>query len=312
MTKKYIIADWLVHGGHQYEFFKTGHTFYCTSPAGDAPDPNSLGRPINPNVKYLKQKDMQEKRVHIIMVRSPIRKDRYNKLRGKYIYNKPPGIAVVQTTDPFIPPKWVRCVVWNSKYCMQKYKKQIPWAKHFYIPHGIDPGEFCILNIDKNNKMLAAGSLYKKRGNLLGYSDWRWVADRMKGQCSLLGHGNEDEPESIGSFSLDKLVQTYNQHSVFLNTTIHSAMPRTRVEAMMCGMPLVSTINYGIKSYLVNEKNCIVANTKKEMLAGVRKILSSSSMQEDLSAASRETAIKYFHINDYLAKWEDVFEEALR
>ena len=48
------------------------------------------------------------------------------------------------------------------------------------------------------------------------------------------------------------------------------------------------------------------------MLDGVRKILESESMQKDLSLASRETAIKHFHINDYLARWNNVFQEALR
>jgi glycosyltransferase involved in cell wall biosynthesis len=311
MSKRYIIADWLVHGGHQYEFFKTGHDFFCANPDGSAPDPKSLGRPINENVKYVKQSALQEKRVSIIMVRSPIKAEKYKRLRGKYAFNKPPGIAVVQTTKPFVPPEWVRCVVWNSEHCMKLHSKAIGWAKHFYIPHGFDPNEFSNLGLQRNGKMLGAGSLYRQRDNLLGYREWRWVADRLKDRCALIGHGNDD-PESIGSHSLDRLVKTYNEHSVFLNTTKHSAMPRTRAEAMMCGMPLVSTANYGIEKYLINGKNCIIANDKQDMLYGVKKILDSPSMQEDFSLASRETALKYFHINEYLNRWKQVFEEALK
>ena len=312
MPKKYVIADWLVHGGHQYEFFKTGHTFYCTNPDGSKPDPNSLGRPISKNVTYLKDVQLREKKVNIIMVRAgQIGHQLYSRLREKYIYNNPVGIAVMQTFRPYPVPTWTRCIVWNSDYCMLKHQDEFPRQKHFYIPHGFDPNEFVYLNLPRNGKMLAAGSLFKQRNNVLGYNEWRWIADRLNGRSSLIGHGN-DEPEDIGSHELSKLVKIYNEHSVFLNTTTHSAMPRTRAEAMMCGMPLVSTINYGAESYLVDGKNCIAANTKEEMLAGVKKILSSSSMQEDLSAAAREMAIKYFHINDYLARWENVFEEALR
>jgi glycosyltransferase involved in cell wall biosynthesis len=307
----YKIADWLVHGGHQYEFFKTGHEFYCTNPDGSEPDPNSLGRPVNKNVSYIKQVSMQEKRVDIIMVRSPIKEAKYKRLREKFVFNKPPGIAVMQTTSPFKPPKWVRCVVWNSEWCMNKYKGQIPWAKHFYIPHGFDPDEFCSLNLERNGKMLAAGSLYKQRDKLLGYSDWRWVADRLEGRCSLIGHGNED-PECIGSHRLKKLVEIYNEYSVFLNTTKHSAMPRTRAEAMMCGSPIVTTSNYGIEKYLKNNKNCIIANSKEEMLSATKKIIDSSELQNILSKNARETAIKHFHIKNYLKKWQNVFLESLR
>ena len=313
MPKNYIIADWLVHGGHQYEFFKTGHTFYCTNPDGSKPDSTSLGRPISKNVTYLKDIQLKEKKINIIMIRAgQIGGHLYKRLRSKYVYSTPVGIAVMQTFLPYPVPPWTKCIVWNSKHCMEKHRVDFPVQKHFYIPHGFDPNEFKILNLKRNGKMLAAGSLFKERKKVLGYNEWRWVADQLKGKSRLIGHGNEAEPESIGSFELKNLVKIYNKYSVFLNTTTHSAMPRTRAEAMMCGMPLVSTINYGVESYLVDGKNCIAANTKEEMLAGVKKILSSSSMQEDLSAASRETAIKYFHINDYLARWENVFEEALR
>jgi len=80
----------------------------------------------------------------------------------------------------------------------------------------------------------------------------------------------------------------------------------------MCGMPLVSTSNYGIEKYLVNGKNCIIANKKEDMLKGVQKVLDLPSMQLDLSAESRETAVKHFNIKDYLTRWEEVFEESLR
>ena len=53
MNKNLKIMDWLVHGGHQYEFFKAGCEFYCSLPDGGAPDPACTGRPVNKNVKYV-------------------------------------------------------------------------------------------------------------------------------------------------------------------------------------------------------------------------------------------------------------------
>ena len=88
-------------------------------------------------------------------------------------------------------------------------------------------------------------------------------------------------------------------------------MPRSRAEALMCGTPLVTTNNYGINKYLVNNKSCIFADTKEDMLKAIKKILDSKQMQVDLGCAGRETAIEHFHINDYLSKWEQVFQEAV-
>jgi glycosyltransferase involved in cell wall biosynthesis len=311
MNVSYRIADWLVHGGHQYEFFKTGHKFFCTSPKGMAPNPNSLGRPISKNVSYIDQSVLNRKKVDLIIVRSVVDKKRYSSLRSVFPQNRPPGIAVVQTPNPFPVPKWVRCMVWNSEFSMKKHKSLFSGIKHFYIPHGFDPNEFDYLNLPRKKEMLAAVSVFKKRGRDLGFKEWKWVSDKLGGSA-LLGHGNEALEECIGSFPLPRLAIEFNSHSVFLNTTIKSAMPRTRGEAMMCGTPLVSTENYGIGKYLKHNKNCMIANTKEDMYKYCKMIIDSPTMQEDLGAAARKTAQKYFHIDTYLERWQEVFFEVLR
>ena len=47
------------------------------------------------------------------------------------------------------------------------------------------------------------------------------------------------------------------------------------------------------------------------MLKSVKRILESPDLQMDLSEKSRATAKRFFHIKDYLAKWEEVFSEAM-
>ena len=309
MAKKLKIMDWLVHGGHQYEFFKTNHDFYCTKVTGKAPSPKELGRPRNKNVKYVEEVRAMRECYDIIMVRSSLNKNRYKRFRRRGC--SPPGIAVMQTHSIFSVPPWVKCIVWNSKFVMDKYRAQFPNKKHFYIPHGFDPNEFEFLNLQRNNRVLSAISVFEKRGNLLGFKEWTWVSKRL-GCIDLAGHGNDNMKESIGTFTLDKLVKKYNKYSVFFNTTTRSAMPRTRAEALMCGTPVVTTNNFGIGKYLIHGKNCLFANTKKDMEKEIKKVLASKYMQEDLGAAGREAAIKYFHIKEYLKRWDQVFQEALR
>ena len=226
--------------------------------------------------------------------------------------SKPPGIAVMQTHTPFKPPSWVRCIVWNSKAVMDKYKRSFPRQEHFYIPHGFDPNEFERREwLPRNNRILSANSVFEGRKNLLGFAEWKYVSRKTR-MCDLLGHGNDHLTESIGSHPLEKLVNIYNSYSVYLNTTTHSAMPRARAEALMCGTPLVTTNNYGISRYLKHKDSCFFANNKDDMLSYCKKILKSKNLQEDMSASARAVAIKYFHINDYIDKWNYVFNRALR
>jgi hypothetical protein len=48
------------------------------------------------------------------------------------------------------------------------------------------------------------------------------------------------------------------------------------------------------------------------MLSATKKIIDSSELQNILSKNARETAIKHFHIKNYLKKWQNVFLESLR
>lgn len=309
--KKIRVMDWLVHGGHQYEFFKVGCDFFCTLLSGYSPVVKSFNRPPNGHVQFISERKARMYDFNVIMIRAglnPKRYDYFRRRRGP----KPVGIAVMQTTEPFEVPKWTKCIVWNSEAVMKKYIKDFSSYRNFYIPHGFSPYEFSknTHSVGKNGRVLNVSNLFKDRGVELGYSNWKYVSDST-GICDVVGRGNEDVAESIGHMSFKELIHAYKTYSVYLNTTEKSAMPRSRGEAMMCGMPIVTTNNFGIEKYLLNNKNCIFADTKGDMVFAVDKILKSKDLSDDLGGAARETAIKYFNISDYIERWKYVFEKAI-
>jgi glycosyltransferase involved in cell wall biosynthesis len=310
ISEKLKIMDWLVHGGHQYEFFKTGHDFFCTHVSGARPYPKELNRPDNKNVTYLEEVVARKKVFDIIMIRAGVNPKRYEAFRQRSPGDLP-GIAVIQTHTPFKVPEWARCCVWNAKVSMDRYRHMFPKQKHFYIPHGFDPNEFNFLDLERNNRVLSGVNVFEERAHLLGYNEWRWVANNFK-RCDLIGHGNDKISESIGNHDLKGLVENYNKYSVFLNTTTKSAMPRTRAEALMCGTPLITTKNFGIENYLTHGKNCLYADTKEDMLRQIKRLMASEDMQGNIGLAGREAAIKFFNIKEYKARWEEVFSYAVK
>tara|TARA_B100000131_G_scaffold207967_1_gene200072 strand:- start:1289 stop:2230 length:942 start_codon:yes stop_codon:yes gene_type:complete len=313
MRNRLNILDWLVHGGHQYEFFKLDHNFYCTNKRGLAPKYTDLGRPKNNNVKYLNRDEFLvfAKKADMLIARSPIKQQFYDQIktarRGKPII----GIAVVQTSEPAKIPDWVGTVVWNSEWSMIRHKGRFPKKRHYYIPHGFDPNEFCTLSVEKTGNMLTSASFFAERGRILGFDNWKWVSGHID-KSYLIGHGNDGVPESIGSFSLNDLVRIYNSHKVYLNTTVSSAMPRSRGEAAMSGMPIVTTKNYGIEKYFINNKSCIFADNKHDMLKAVKRIINNNNLRKDLGSSAREAAVKHFNIKDYINKWDYVISRACR
>jgi glycosyltransferase involved in cell wall biosynthesis len=315
MIEKLQIMDWLVHGGHQYEFFKTGPQFFCTKTNGKPPSDEDFGRPaLNggaANIVAAKEKNLSLRRYDIIMARvypPPAALSKFYEGRKR---RNTPGIAVVQTSSPFKIPRWARVVVWNSKHAMDENYKNMPDKKHFYIPHGFDPDEFRNMKLERNDRILTVANVFEKRGPILGFNEWRHVSEKT-GLCDLVGHGDDGLSESLGNFGLRELVSKYNEYGVYLSPTISSAMPRSRAEALMCGTPLVTTNNYGISRHLKGGRDCLFANTREEMITACKKILGSKDLQAELSAAGRLRAIEVFGIKEYKECWSEAFEAALK
>ena len=299
------IVDWYVHQGHQYEFFKTGHSFHLTGMDGTPAKWNENHRPLGKNVKLIREGLAKRKRMDIVMVRSPVNAAR----AGFFHRNGAKGVAVIQTTDPFRVPSWVRHVVWNSYESMRQYKGSFPGKKHYYIPHGYSPSEFCDMGLDRGASVLTVVNSYKKRRALTGYDIWKHIGKNFD-SCKIVGHGNKDISKDIKEASTFKeLLSVYNSHGIYVNTTIKSAMPRSRAEAAMCGMPIVSTDNYGIKRYFKHKKSALLTNDKDEMVKYIKMLLASKQMREDYGSMAREVAIKNFNLKEYLNRWDRVFRD---
>jgi glycosyltransferase involved in cell wall biosynthesis len=300
--KKLRIMDWYVHQGHQYEFFKTGHKFFLSSVGGEIPDWNTNHRPLNKNLRLCRESVQLKTKFDVVIVRSPLHKFRYNPFLSR---NAVP-VAVVQTTEPFNIPEWVRHIVWNSKFVMSKWKSRFPKSKHFYIPHGYDPDEFVKRDFDKNGRILSVLNVFKDRSYFLGYDIWKGVSSET-GLCDIVGHGNDGMKESAGrADSLDELIDIYNKYSVFFNPTAHSAMPRSRAEAMMCGAPIVSTDNYDIGSYIRHRKDGFLTNDPGKLVKYLNLLLNDEDLAGEFGNRAREVAIREFHIKDYIDRWNSL------
>jgi Glycosyl transferases group 1 len=303
MIKKLNILDWYCHQGNQYEFFKTGHNFYLAGRSGELPNWNEKTRPLNANVKLITESASKKIKFDIVIIRSGVSQSSYS----HFINTGAIPIAVIQTTTPFHIPKECKDIIWNSNEVLKKYSKDLKKARHHYIVHGFDPEEFSNNNIDKNGRVLTLVNHFKSRDKFTGYSFWRSVISDLD-FCDVFGEGNEDIGKNIvGLPTFSDLINIYNNYSIFFNPTTESAMPRSRGEAAMCGMPIVSTNNFDIKNYFTHKKNAILSNNKDEVRNGIRLLLKNESARMDFGLAAREVAIKHFHIKDYLLKWNQIF-----
>ena len=297
------ILDWYNHQGHQYEFSKIGHEINLVGLDGKKPLWNINSRPLRDNVNLVDIHEGIKSEPDIIMWR---RGTDY-KWAKRMVKFGAKCIGVAQTTYfDYLVPKFVSILVWNSKHAMEKLYKNYPWCEHVYIPHGFDPDEFKNIPGERNGRILSVSSKFKERGKILGLGMFLHVSKSTQ-LCDLYGHDNNDLAEDCGfANTFEDLISIYNRYSVYLNTTIESAMPRSRAEAMMCGMPIVTTSHYDISEYIEHGHNGFIADNSSDMIKACQKILKEKKCFEEMSLRSRETALKHFHIRDYLKKWNNL------
>jgi glycosyltransferase involved in cell wall biosynthesis len=308
MVKRYRILDWYVHQGHQYEFFKADHDFFLVHPNGSKPKWNEKHRPLGKNVHLISEDRAKMLNFDIVIIRTPIPSKRYR----PFIHKGAAPIAVIQTTDPIWLPIEIRHVVWNSRAAM---KARLGFYKNryqHYIVHGYDPEEFKPLDLEKNGKVLTIANHFKKRAGIMGYNTWEFVR-RKHLNCDVIGSRNEDIPGAIEHLdSLEELLKAYNEYSIYFNPTRNSAMPRSRAEAAMCGMPIVSTMHYDFKKYYRSGKDAFLSNDRKLLASYIKQLSESETMREDFGMRARELAIKHFHIDNYLLHWQQIFDKAIK
>lgn len=300
---KYKILDFLVHGGHQYEFFKNDAHFYCSNPDGSRPSYQNLGRPKQDSVSFINREEEVLLEPDIVMVRHSIDEARIL----KHVKKGATAIAVVQTIKPYKIPDWCKIVVWNSKVSMDNNYKLFKDKTNIHIVHGFDPNEFKFFNLERNGRVLTSYSLFRQRGGQLGFDNWLSVNKKL-GICDLLGHGNDGLPNVVAPIPMPGLATLYNQYTAYLNTATESAMPRSRGEAMMCGTPIITTSGLDTDLYFKNGYNCIIADNYSEMIMGIKNLIRNKTLMNDITDAGIETATKHFNIKNYINKWSEVFK----
>lgn len=125
-------------------------------------------------------------------------------------------------------------------------------------------------------------------------------------------HNVSDHLDILGFLDRDLVPNTLNQSDILLNTTNIDNTPVSVIEAMACGLCIVSTNVGGIPYLLENEVDALLVppNDPMAMSKAVERILVEPGLAGRLSANARKKAEK-FSWSVVLPQWEEVFEEVI-
>jgi glycosyltransferase involved in cell wall biosynthesis len=118
----------------------------------------------------------------------------------------------------------------------------------------------------------------------------------------------------LGYIEKEKLLnEVYNSGDIFLMTSIQDAFPKTFVEAMFCGLPIVCFEKTSMAFYLKNKKNGYIAKYKssKSLSEGINWISETNKIKL-LKKNARNLAIKKFGPTNLTNKHINLYKKILK
>jgi glycosyltransferase involved in cell wall biosynthesis len=195
-------------------------------------------------------------------------------------------------------------LVFNSYTDKERWNLKCP--KQYVIWHGFDPNEWPVSDREIN-KALTVGRRISERDSICGYRIIQGL-ERSGIPIKLVGDNPALDIQSPESFT--DLRRYYSKHAVYLNPTMRSPMPRARGEAMMSGIPIVTTGFYDEEMFIEHGINGFVSNNINEIKEYTALLLADKDLQATMAQNVRRTALERFHISRFLNDWKKILSEA--
>lgn len=108
-----------------------------------------------------------------------------------------------------------------------------------------------------------------------------------------------------------RYVAALHAYDIYFNPTLRSPMPRTRGEAMLCGLATVNADSHDVDCFIENGKNGFYAASTDELAEQLGYLLADQARAWRIGQAGRTTASRLFHIDRYLDDWRQLIRDTL-
>lgn len=172
------------------------------------------------------------------------------------------------------------------------------------IRHGINTDEFIDKKQERKNVLLSIVNDWVNRDWCCGFESWKIITEGLPVQVY-----GDTKGLSLPTQSIEHLIDVYNEHSVFLNTSTLSPIPTVLMEAMSCGCAIVTTGTCMIPEVVEHGYNALVSNNLDELRKYCVHLLNEPEYARELGTNARKTILEKFNVNKFVGEWNSIFEE---
>ena len=204
----------------------------------------------------------------------------------------------------------------NTLVICNSHQARKEWGFHRSktIWHGFDPAEYPPAAYQR--KVITVAGNMLQRPHYRGYFLYQEVLGRLSCECHYLG---DELPNRVRAWPTDRgmysnsndyasakflnYVTFLRMYSIFFNPTLRSPMPRTRGEAMLCGLAVVTTNNHDVDQFIRNGENGFYSNDPRELADIISRLAQDEALAHRIGQEGRRTAMDVFHLDRYHADW---------
>ena len=176
------------------------------------------------------------------------------------------------------------------------------------INHGIDTSFWNESKKDRSG-VLSVVNLWQSRDWACG---WDFYQETKQGAPDLTYKVLGENPGlSEPARSIEALRDAYAASMVFLNTSLHSPVPMSLLEAMACGCAVVSTNTCMIPEIIKHGENGLLGSCPEELAENLKFLDNNPDIAAKLGKNARDTIENNYNINAFIEKWNSLFNEAV-
>lgn len=295
------------HTAHDYELAKLPHDFFYVSSTHRRWATHQ--RPVPQNITWIPSAHDVEADVAILHLdqwtfHEPAKRYLFTRMRDTF---KGPKIAInhgSNMVDGCSREELLKLLgddvlmVCNSRTAQQLW--DVPRSR--FVRHGMTPEEWAPTDYARQEVTIvqAHGKIHAACRNLDGVAEI------------------ERHVQPVMWIGRDKLFDSFKKYrhylqsaSVFLQPSYASANPRSRTEAMLTGLAVVTTNSHGEDEYIDNGVNGFASNDLGELIEALQFLLANPEDARRIGRAGRATAQDVFHIDRFVDQWQHVLAEVV-
>ena len=205
----------------------------------------------------------------------------------------------------------------NFEYVEKNYH---PHRSHILIPNYVETDIFRPMDVAKRKGSICFVGRLTQQKNLFALLE---ALEGLPYTLSLIGSGEQGEQlkefatgkqvkaDFLGNVPNHELPEILNQHELFILPSLWEGMPKTLLEAMSCGLPVIGTDIDGIREVIKHGENGILCHTDSGSIRqAIMSLMEKEELKLRLGESARRTIVDSYSL-DCLVEKELKLMEAL-